>query len=134
MIKLILGNKEQGKKKNWVKNILMEETKFSYSFSLKKKVSYSMWDSKWDQVTQACWIEFVLSTYLPLLSATVIKQDLMPAALNHSKSKWDRERERERYGCTLKHSIWYQTNLCKMPRSLTFCRLKCKIENGVTLK
>lgn len=42
VIKLILGNKEQGKKKNWVKNILMEETKFSYSFSLKKKVSYSM--------------------------------------------------------------------------------------------
>ena len=28
-----------------------------------------------------------LSTYLPLLSAKVIKQYLMPAALNHSKSK-----------------------------------------------
>ena len=90
MIKLILGNKEQGKKKNWMKNILMEETKVSYKFSLKKKkkkgfkfnVRLQMRPSHPGMLNRVA-----LSTYLPLLSAKVIKQYLMPAALNHSKSK-----------------------------------------------
>ena len=68
----------------------MEETKVSYTFSLKKKkkkglklnVRLQMRPSHPGMLNRVA-----LSTYLPLLSAKVIKQYLMPAALNHSKSK-----------------------------------------------
>ena len=73
-----------------------------------------------------------LSTYLPLLSAKVIKQYLMPAALNHSKSKWDRERERERE-MVVRWNTQSDTKLI-CARSLTCCRLKCNMKNGVALK